>query len=147
MNKIDLNGGPNGPGRLPMKCDVCGNRWAGPGVCPLHPIVTVRDWPGLDGMSERAIGEDAQAQRRRDRLIHDAVQEAVDPQNPNRLAPRERYRRDPMFHALVDMLRSAIARADYTPTEVREAAMLACIIEEQNRPARPIYLDDTGRYR
>ena len=39
----------------------------------------------------------------------------------------ERYHRDPAFRTLVDMLHHCIQTADYTPTEVREAALLACI--------------------
>jgi len=58
----------------------------------------------------------------------------------NRLTPEERYQRDPAFHALVTMLRGAIARADYTPTEIREAAMLAAIMYEMGRPARPVLM-------
>jgi hypothetical protein len=44
---------------------------------------------------------------------------------------RDRYQNDAMFHALVDNLRAAILRMDLTPSEVREAAMLACIMEER----------------
>jgi hypothetical protein len=39
----------------------------------------------------------------------------------------ERYRNDAVFHALVDMLTNVIHKAQFTPTEVREAALLACI--------------------
>lgn len=62
----------------------------------------------------------------------------------NRLTPEERYQRDPAFHVLVDMLRSAIVQATYTPTEIREAAMLACILVEMERPHRPFYMDEDG---
>lgn len=48
-------------------------------------------------------------------------------------SPQERYQYDPQFHALVDMLAAFIHKADFTPSEVREAAMLACIkIEMEN---------------
>ena len=40
---------------------------------------------------------------------------------------QERYRNDAHFHNLTDTLAAAIYRGDFTPTEVREAAMLACI--------------------
>lgn len=43
------------------------------------------------------------------------------------MTPEERYHRDPAFRTLVDMLHHCIQTADYTPTEVREAALLACI--------------------
>jgi len=48
-------------------------------------------------------------------------------------SPRARYRRDSMFHALVDQLRTYIARAMYTPSELREAVILAAILEEERR--------------
>ena len=41
--------------------------------------------------------------------------------------PSERYYRDPMFHQLVDTMEAAIRRCDYSPSEMREAATLACI--------------------
>lgn len=51
---------------------------------------------------------------------------------------RDRYLNDPMFHTLVDTMCAAIERAEFTPTEIREAAMLAQIIYEERRPPRPI---------
>jgi hypothetical protein len=47
-----------------------------------------------------------------------------------RLPAEERYERDPVFRALVDMIGSMLEQDQsrtFTPTEVREAAMLACI--------------------
>lgn len=41
--------------------------------------------------------------------------------------PEERYQTDPHFHMLVDVLTNAIAQAQYTPSELREAALLAAI--------------------
>jgi hypothetical protein len=41
------------------------------------------------------------------------------------LSPEERYRRDPEFRVLVDMLYASIERAQYTPTELRETVVLA----------------------
>ncbi len=41
------------------------------------------------------------------------------------MLPNERYMRDPVFHALVDRLYEAIAGAQFTPTELREAVILA----------------------
>lgn len=61
-------------------------------------------------------------------------------EHTNRLTAEERYLRDATFHVLVDLLRAAITGNDYTPTEVREAAMLAAVMVEQSRPARPIFL-------
>lgn len=53
--------------------------------------------------------------------------------------PEYRYMRDPLFRAMVDTFYHAIVKCEVTPTEVREAAMLACIRYEANRPARMLY--------
>ncbi len=62
----------------------------------------------------------------------------------NRLSPEERYSRDPWFHRLVDLLYYHLESAkpgkfgtDFTPTELREAVILACTIFEHRHP-RPI---------
>lgn len=48
-----------------------------------------------------------------------------------RIPVHERYREDPQFHMLVDMLRSwIIQNPEITPTELREAVMLAASIHE-----------------
>jgi hypothetical protein len=47
---------------------------------------------------------------------------------------RERYQTDSHFHAMVDMMLAAIKQARFTPTEIREAAMLAQIIYEERHP-------------
>ncbi len=49
----------------------------------------------------------------------------------------ERYQTDPEFRALVDVLASQIYAARYTPTEIREAAIMASTIVEAHtiRPA------------
>lgn len=57
----------------------------------------------------------------------------------NRLEPRERYARDPVYRSLVDSLMSAIHQAQYTPTELREAVILAAIQYEAQFP-RPIIM-------
>lgn len=49
---------------------------------------------------------------------------------------RRRYRNDPVFHSMVNALRGAIRELMLTPSEVREAAMLACVIEEERRPTK-----------
>lgn len=41
--------------------------------------------------------------------------------------PREKYINDPEYHQLVTMLENFIERAQFTPSELREAAMLASI--------------------
>lgn len=46
--------------------------------------------------------------------------------------PKEKYYHDPHYRAFVDTLVSYIHQAKYTPSEVREAAILACIIYEEN---------------
>jgi hypothetical protein len=48
---------------------------------------------------------------------------------------RARYLNDPVYHQVVDALRDLIRQARLTPSEVREAAMLACILEDELRPA------------
>ena len=50
-----------------------------------------------------------------------------------------RYEQDPHFRTLVDTLYSCIDRADFTPTEIRQAAMLAQIMYEARHP-QPILL-------
>lgn len=41
--------------------------------------------------------------------------------------PRDKYMNDPEYHRLVDAMESFIDRAQFTPSELREAAMLASI--------------------
>jgi len=53
------------------------------------------------------------------------------------MTPDERYRTDRMFQHLVDSLYCQIREARYTPTEIREAAMLAQIHYENLNP-RPL---------
>lgn len=64
------------------------------------------------------------------------------PSRPAGLTPEERYQRDPIFHALVECLLAELIRADFTPTELREAVILAATIHEL-RIARAC----GGRYR
>lgn len=40
---------------------------------------------------------------------------------------RDRYYSDPQFHSLVDHMTACIVNCDYTPSEMREAALLASI--------------------
>lgn len=41
--------------------------------------------------------------------------------------PEEKYKSDPEYHALVDTLESFVHKTQFTPSEIRECAMLACI--------------------
>ena len=54
--------------------------------------------------------------------------------------PAEKYMQDPQFHELVMMLESFIDRAQFTPSELREAAVLASINYEM-RNVRSIRID------
>jgi len=45
-----------------------------------------------------------------------------------------RYMNDAEFHALVDMMVKMIFDYQYTPSEMREAAMFACVKAEMIRP-------------
>jgi hypothetical protein len=47
-----------------------------------------------------------------------------------------RYERDAHFRTIVDTLEALIHEASYTPTEIREAAMLAQIRYESRRMPR-----------
>ena len=53
--------------------------------------------------------------------------------------PRDRYERDVEFRALVDMMRAMIHRSQFSPSEMREAAILACTMYEMMN-ARPVKL-------
>jgi hypothetical protein len=55
----------------------------------------------------------------------------------------DRYRNDTSFRTLVDSLYSVITNAQYSPTEIREAAMLAHILYEE-RHIRPIITENIG---
>lgn len=53
--------------------------------------------------------------------------------------PREKYMNDPEYRHLVQMFEALIHRAEFTPSEIREAAMLACINHEMRKPMPIIY--------
>jgi len=55
---------------------------------------------------------------------------------------KSRYLNDPMFHVVVDHMRTIIRSATLTPSEVREAAMTACVIEEMYNPRPPFATSD-----
>ena len=46
-------------------------------------------------------------------------------------SPRDKYMRDPMYRQLVDFMVKAIDHYKYSPSEMREAAIFACILYEE----------------
>lgn len=54
--------------------------------------------------------------------------------------PKEKYLNDPQYHQLVSMLESMIERAQFTPSELREACILASINYEM-RHVREMKID------
>lgn len=54
------------------------------------------------------------------------------------MAIRDRYANDPHFHTLVDAMQAHILAGQFTPTEIREAALLAQIIYEETH-IRPTF--------
>jgi hypothetical protein len=58
----------------------------------------------------------------------------------NRLTPEDRYRRDVTFRTLVDTMTHMIIDCQFTPTELREAAMLAAILYETRYARREVVL-------
>ena len=50
------------------------------------------------------------------------------------MTAQERYQTDPQFRTLVEMMYKAIISAKFTPTEMREAAILASIKYEMSMP-------------
>lgn len=54
--------------------------------------------------------------------------------------PREKYQNDPQYNHLVNMLESLIEQAHFTPSELREACILASINYEM-RHVRDINID------
>ncbi len=55
----------------------------------------------------------------------------------------ERYRNDAQFRQLVDLFYSYIDHAQFTPSEIREAALLAHILYEERR-IKPMIIDNIG---
>ena len=54
--------------------------------------------------------------------------------------PNEKYENDNNYRHLVDMLTALIHQAEFTPSEIREACMLACIRHEHYRRIRPVVI-------
>lgn len=55
------------------------------------------------------------------------------------MTAEERYIRDPMFRSMVNYLKQLIALSYYTPTELREALILAAA-QYYNEHPRPLYI-------
>ena len=54
--------------------------------------------------------------------------------------PNEKYENDPSYRQVVDMLTALIHQAEFTPSEIREACMLACIRLERYRRIRTVVI-------
>jgi len=53
----------------------------------------------------------------------------------------EAYWSDPVFRQLVETLKGLIHQLQLTPSEIRCAAMFACILNERTNPATFVFLD------
>ena len=64
------------------------------------------------------------------------------------MTQRERYYNDPEFHVLVDYMVNFIVNNKYTPSEMRDAAILASIIyDEKNiRINHLLYKNNVDRF-
>jgi len=58
----------------------------------------------------------------------------------------EKYMNDPEFNMLVNQLEASIERAQFTPSELREAAVYAAIRYEMRRPLRS-YIHPSRRWK
>ena len=47
------------------------------------------------------------------------------------MCSQERYLHDPVFHTLVDVIYDQLCQGNFTPSEARDAVMLACIHFEE----------------
>ena len=56
--------------------------------------------------------------------------------------PEDRYRRDVSFRTMVDFIEDIINRCEYSPTEIREAAMLA-VVHHELRTTRSYLVRET----
>lgn len=59
--------------------------------------------------------------------------------------PREKYRNDAEYNQLVTLLEGFIEQARFTPSELREACMLASINYEMRHPQRRLVDTDALR--
>jgi len=55
-------------------------------------------------------------------------------------SPRDRYQNDPVFRTLVDTMVCCIDRCQTTPSEMRDAAIMASIIHEGRRAHGGIFM-------
>ena len=58
----------------------------------------------------------------------------------------KRYFHDPAFHQLVDVIFHCMYEVHLTPSEVREAAMMACFKFEMKHPGMKLRLGVTDSY-
>lgn len=58
----------------------------------------------------------------------------------SQMTVRDKYMNDPEYRSLVDMLEQFVERARFSPSELREAAVLACINYEM-RHIRDMHID------
>lgn len=58
----------------------------------------------------------------------------------------ERYNYDPCFRLLVDMIEEQYRRLEYTPSEIRDAAMLAAIHHDLRTVRRPLVFAEEPPY-
>ena len=55
----------------------------------------------------------------------------------------ESYLRDPIYKNMVDCMYEAIESLHLTPSEMREASMLACIMFEERKPYSSLIYNET----
>ena len=67
----------------------------------------------------------------REGLVHH-----IKTERPKYASPEDRYQNDMEFHVLVDTIEAKIIEARYTPSELRQAVILACIHFEQLQISR-----------
>jgi hypothetical protein len=60
------------------------------------------------------------------------------------MTPEEKYLHDPDYKLFVDAIKGQLHRARYTPSEVREMCMLACIMYERERPGGPFEITESA---
>ena len=60
-------------------------------------------------------------------------------------SPREKYMNDPEYHSLVRMLEDMIEQARFTPSELREACVLASINYEMHHVREHQIHPEVGR--